>query len=370
MRILLLAMLFMLIGCTNDESQEVVEPKTDPTDKSEESGEVKKPNEEPTVNIDSDFKTVVEKLKVPWEFVYQNDTFYIPERKGTIVEVLNNETKTYSLDLEKEVYQFGEGGLLGLVLLPNFSEEKSALAYHTYREGDRTLNRIVKIKRKESSWEEVKPILEEIPGARFHNGGRMAIGPDDKLYVTVGDAQVPESAQDLNSLSGKILRMNIDGSIPGDNPFKDSYIYSFGHRNPQGIAWTGDGEVLYSTEHGSEAHDEVNLIRPGGNYGWPVIEGDEKKSGMMTPFIHSGLVTWAPSGITIVNDTLFIGCLGGEKLLGVDIKSKQVETVFEGIGRIRDVGLIRNNIYVITNNTDGRGAPRKGDDRLLKLSGK
>ncbi len=146
----------------------------------------------------------------------------------------------------------------------------------------------------ENVWREESLLLDNIPSGTYHHGGRLKIGSDGKLYVTTGDASAPDIAQDLDSLGGKILRMNLDGSIPNDNPYPNSYVYSYGHRNPQGITWSSDG-TLYSSEHGSRANDEVNLIEAGQNYGWPIIEGYEEQEGMVSPLFTSGDTnTWAP----------------------------------------------------------------------------
>jgi glucose/arabinose dehydrogenase len=174
-------------------------------------------------------------------------------------------------------------------------------------------------------------------------------------------------AQDLKNLAGKILRMELNGEIPVDNPFTDSYIYSYGHRNSQGLTWNDDGSQMYSADHGPIGYDEINFIQLGKNYGWPVIKGDEEKEGMEGPLIHSGSSTWAPSGIDYLEGKLYVAGLRGEKLLTFDIEAESIEVVIEDIGRIRDVLVHDGEIYIITNNRDGRGEPKPSDDRLLKL---
>jgi glucose/arabinose dehydrogenase len=173
-------------------------------------------------------------------------------------------------------------------------------------------------------------MLDGIPGDTNHNGGRIKVGPDGYLYVTTGERYKPELAQDKDSLGGKILRISLDGSIPQDNPWPDSPVYSWGHRNPQGLAWQPDTGVLYSSEHGQSSHDEINIIKPGANYGWPLIEGDETagKGGvsLRLPLLHSGNQTWAPSGMTFITQgpwsgELLVAGLAGEQLLWISTSS-------------------------------------------------
>lgn len=308
-------------------------------------------------------------LNIPWNIMKHNQTFYLSQRAGSIIKVdAENGSKTLQeVVVTKGVLHIGEGGLLGFILSPNFESNQEAYAYHTYEENGEVLNRIVVLRLHQNTWRETSVILEGIPGGRIHNGGRIKIGPDGKLYATAGDAGNPNNAQNVSSLAGKILRMELDGSIPNDNPIKNSYVYSYGHRNPQGLAWDHSGK-LYSSEHGQSAHDEINQIEPGKNYGWPVIEGDEKATNMVSPLFHTGEETWAPSGIEIKNGNIYVATLRGESIRVVDLAGTKVETVFEGAGRMRDIFIEGNALYSITNNRDGRGNPREGDDRLFKLT--
>lgn len=313
-------------------------------------------------------EVITEDLEIPWNIIKQDNIFYLSQRPGYIVKVDgDNGTKTVqNMEVTKKILHSGEGGLLGFILAPDFNTSQEAIAYHTYREGGTVLNRIIVLKLTGNTWTEKGVLLEGIPGGRIHNGGRIQIGPDGKLYATAGDAGNPENAQNLQTLAGKILRMELDGSIPGDNPFNNSYVYSYGHRNPQGLAWDQNGN-LYSSEHGQSAHDEINLVEPGKNYGWPNIEGDEQESGMVSPIFHSGDVTWAPSGMAIKDNKIYVSNLRGEQILVVDLAEKTVDTFFQSAGRMRDVLIEGNALYTITNNRDGRGTPREGDDKLLKL---
>ncbi|WP_258871613.1 PQQ-dependent sugar dehydrogenase, partial [Halobacillus trueperi] len=244
-----------------------------------------------------DLEVIADNLQVPWSIEKMKDTFYLTERSGHIVKIEDGEVERQSVELEEEVSTASEAGLLGFVLAPDFSESNLAYAYYTYEDGEEQFNRIVTLRLEDRVWREEDVLLDQIPSGTYHHGGRLKIGPDEKLYATAGDASDAEIAQDLDSLGGKILRMNVDGSIPDDNPFAGSYVYSFGHRNPQGMTWLSDG-TMYASEHGDNANDEVNLIEAGKNYGWPVIEGSEEQEGMVSPEFTSGdNSTWAPSGM-------------------------------------------------------------------------
>lgn len=317
------------------------------------------------------YEVLAEELRIPWVIAFDGDIIYISEREGSIVKVDGKKMTRQSVNLLKNVHGQGEGGFLGLLLAPDFGQSKTAYAYHTYEENGRVLNRVILLKQNGDQWDEVRALLEGIPGAANHDGGRMAIGPDNLLYITTGDAQQKELAQDRSSLAGKILRMTLEGKVPDGNPFPDSYVYSYGHRNPQGLAWNQEG-VMFNTEHGPSGdpggHDEINIIEAGGNYGWPSIYGEQQQKGMITPVYHTGEEAIAPSGMTIDdNNRLLIAALRGEALYRYDPATKAMDVVFEGEGRLRDVKMKDGSIYVITNNTDGRGTPSENDDRLLLL---
>src|SRR5699024_90805 len=150
-----------------------------------------------------------------------------------------------------------------------------------------------------NQWTEKKVLLDKIPSDTYHHGGRLKIGPDNKLYATTGDATNPDLSQDTSALNGKILRLNLDGSIPDDNPYQDSYVFTYGHRNAQGMVWDDEG-IMYASEHGDQANDEINRIEGKMNYGWPEIEGSDQQEGMESPLYTSGKgKTWAPAGIAL-----------------------------------------------------------------------
>ena len=305
-------------------------------------------------------------LEAPWSIQKSGDTFYISERAGSVAVHKNGKTERQETELKDELSDSAEAGLLGFLLDSDFEKNRKAFAYYTYEQNGKPVNRIVTLRQEGSIWKETGILLDGIPGGDFHHGGRIAIGPDGKLYAATGDARNPETAQDLMSLGGKILRMEQDGTVPEDNPFGDSYVYSYGHRNPQGLAWDEAGR-MFSTEHGESARDELNEIKPGENYGWPVIEGDEQKDGMQSPLIHSGEDTWAPSGLASHNGNLYFAALRGEALKRYKVKEEELEDAGNGKGRIRDVLIDGDSIYFISNNTDGRGNPQNEDDKLYQI---
>jgi len=228
---------------------------------------------------------------------------------------------------------------------------------------------------------EPQPIVQNIPAARFHAGCRLKFGPDHKLYITTGDATTGDIAQDLKSLGGKILRVNDDGTVPSDNPFPGSPVWSYGHRNPQGIDWEPKSGLLYETEHGPSGFDggyggdEVNIVEKGLNYGWPVIHHDQKHEGMLSPLIEY-TPPCAPASAAIWRGDLYFGCLRGKRLQRVRLdpnnrrKLLGQDELFEDLGRIREVVAGPDGaLYFSTSNRDGRGDAMENDDRIFKWSG-
>jgi glucose/arabinose dehydrogenase len=213
-------------------------------------------------------------------------------------------------------------------------------------------------------------VLEGIPAAGHHNGGRLAFGPDGMLYATAGDAGDTASAQDRDSLAGSILRMEPDGTVPRDNPFDGSPVYSYGHRNPQGLAWDSDG-TLYASEFGQDTWDELNVIEPGGDYGWPEVEGIADDDRFIDPVQQWEPADASPSGIAVTDDSIWIANLRGARLTEVplDDLGDSTEHLVEEHGRLRDVVVAPDDtLWVLTNNTDGRGDPGPGDDRILRFA--
>lgn len=308
-------------------------------------------------------------LYIPWTVNKNGNTFFLSQRDGSVIQIDGDFglVDVQNVEVSEDILHEGEGGFLGFTLAPDFETTKRAFAYHTYQKEGKTLNRIISLTLQNNSWKEEKILLDNIPGGEVNNGGRIQIGPDNRMYATTGDTGQGEKAQDLKSLSGKILRMELNGDIPKDNPIENSYIYSYGHRNPQGLAWDNKGN-LFSSEHGESGHDEINLIQAGQNYGWPVIEGDEEAAKMVKPIYHSGDETWAPSGMAFNNGQLYIASLAGKKIFTYDIESKKVEEFFGDAGRLRDVMIQDGELFTITNNHDHRGKPTEKDDRLIQMS--
>lgn len=314
------------------------------------------------------YDVLADNLEAPWSIEKHGNTFYLTERPGTIVKVENGKIDRQSVELKKGLSTVSEEGQMGFVLAPDFQESNLAYAYYTFEDSSGQFNRIVTLRLEDNIWKEESLLLDKIPGNSWHDGGRLKIGPDGKLYATAGDAYDRNLAQDTTSLGGKILRINRDGSIPNDNPFPNSYVYSYGHRNPQGITWSSDG-TLYAGEHGNDANDEINRIEAGRNYGWPTIEGHEEQEGMVSPQFTSGdKETWAPSGMDYYNEKLYVAALRGSAVLEFDLKTGAYREVITGLGRIRDVLVEDDSLYFISNNTDGRGAPEENDDKLYRIS--
>lgn len=335
-------------------------------------------------------ETIVRGLDSPWAIDFAPDgRIFISERSGRIRVVERGQLQPEPW-MTLDVATTGEAGLLGLALDPQFGQNRFVYAAYTYRTGIFTLrNRLVRMREESKTGKGVldKILIDDLPGASNHDGGRVKFGPDGKLYWTVGDAQTTRYAQDLKSLPGKILRVNSDGSVPADNPFPSSYVYSYGHRNPQGIAWQPGTGRLYSTEHGPSGfqgccRDEVNFIEAGKNYGWPESRGDESQPGTVPPVIHAGTSeTWAPAGATFVsqgpwaNSLLFTG-LRGQTLYRVQfdaadpLKAHTFERhFFRRFGRLRDiVEGPDKRIYLLTSNRDGRGSPGPDDDLLIRIT--
>ena len=328
-----------------------------------------------------EIEVVAEGLNVPWEMVIAEDgRLFFTERPGQIREIKNGKVvEEPLLSLPAPFVSEGEGGLLGLALDLDFQTNHYMYTYHSYEDNGIIRNRVLRLVVEENHARIDKVILDGIVGDTNHNGGRLKIGPDGMLYITAGDRYKPELAQNQTSMGGKIFRIHRDGSIPDDNPIEESPVYSYGHRNPQGLAWHPETGDLFSSEHGQSAHDEVNIIEAGKNYGWPIIQGEGTKEGMESPIAHSGSETWAPSGITFVSkgkwkNQLLVANLRGMQVLKFELDEsgkqvKKIESLFkEEYGRIRNITEAPDgSLYMMTNNRDGRGNPNEKDDRIIRL---
>lgn len=320
-------------------------------------------------------------LVVPWSMAFAPDgRLFVTERAGR-VHILDVANARSELALTVDgVFAQGEAGLLGLALDPRFAENRLVYLYYTAATGAGPVNRVVRYRETAGRLFEPVVLLDGIPGAPIHDGGRLRFGPDGLLYVTTGDAAVRSLAQDLGSYAGKILRINADGTTPRANAFA-SPIYSSGHRNPQGLDWHPATGGLWAVEHGESGNDEVNVIRNGANYGWPVIEGAQTMPGMETPVtVYSPAI--APSGASFYRGSLipqfagdlFVATLRGSHLLRLRVDpatasiTAQERLLEQRFGRIRDViAGPDGGLYFSTNNRDGRGAPTADDDRIARI---
>lgn len=328
-------------------------------------------------------EVIAENLNIPWAIdISDEGKLYFTERIGSI-RVIENGNLNFNpvITLKEPFISRGEGGLMGVVLDPSYLQNHYIYVMYSYLEDNKVYNKVVRLIENNNKAFIDKVILDKIPGGRIHNGGRLKIGPDKKLYITTGDAGIPNLAQDLTSLAGKILRVELDGSIPKDNPIINSSIYSLGHRNPQGLAWNSNN-ILYEAEHGQAAHDEINIIKAGINYGWPIVQGNEVSNNILSqkPLIQSGEETWAPSGITFISQgpwksRLLVANLRGSQLLSISLNEEgtmvtNVESIMKNeFGRLREVVEAKDgSIYITTNNRDGRGNPNVNDDKIIKLT--
>ena len=324
--------------------------------------------------VEVETSVIATNLEVPWGFAFlpNGDALFTERDSGRLLrmDAAGNMEVVQTLPTRG----YGEGGSLGLAVSPDYEEDGYVYAYYTT---DRD-NRVVRFR----LGEEPEPILTGIPFNTYHDGGRIAFGPDGMLYAATGDAGNPANSQDRNSLGGKILRLTPDGGVPDDNPFPNNPLYSYGHRNVEGLAWDEKGR-LYASEFGLNRYDEVNRITPGKNYGWPAVEGDGGESqGYVDPITTWSTDEASPSGAEILKDgaipqwegDLFVAALRGERLwrleLGADGNVTARHQLFRGeVGRIRNVIQAPDgSLWLTTSNLDGRGTPAAEDDRILRLA--
>ena len=318
---------------------------------------------------------IAQGLRIPWALDFLPDGALIfTERPGSVrlIDARGKLVADPVLTLG-DVAAIGEGGLLGIALHPRFSENNFVYLYYTARRGGEEIaNRVVRYRLENNRLVAPSVILDDIPAAANHDGGRIAFGPDGMFYITTGDAGVQANAQNTGSLAGKILRLRDDGTVPDDNPFAGSPVWSYGHRNPQGLAWDRSGR-LWATEHGPSAKDEINLIERGKNYGWPLGSGENVPAGTVAPIRQSGSATWAPSGAAIAGDTLYFVGLRGQELYALPLAEKdrkgELRSYFgKQFGRIRSVTVGPDGyFYLLTNNRDGRGILQSEDDQIIRV---
>ncbi|HEV7890539.1 MAG TPA: PQQ-dependent sugar dehydrogenase [Pyrinomonadaceae bacterium] len=336
-------------------------------------------------------ETVIGNLEVPWSIVFAPDgRMFFTERPGRVRVFEGGKLRPEPVAVIPDVEPTGESGLMGLTLHPQFAQNHLLYLAYAYKSGGEQLVRVLRFREANAALADRKVIIENVPAAQFHAGTRMRFGPDGKLYVTTGDATTREIAQQLNSLGGKVLRLNDDGTVPPDNPFVGQAgarpeIWTYGHRNGQGLDFQPGTNLLFETEHGPSGFDgpgggdEVNIIERGKNYGWPVVHHRDARAGMESPLLEYTPACAPASGafyrgnaLKQFNGNFFFGCLRGEGLQRVVLDGRRVvsqERLFEHrLGRIRDVTEGPDGaLYFSTSNRDGRGSPARDDDRIMRL---
>ena len=330
-------------------------------------------------------------LVIPWELVFlSEERALVTERPGRIRLIENGRLRSEPyLDLTDQVAHRGEGGLMGLAAHPDYPDTPYLYVMYTYYAAEGLANGVARIRDRGDYGSLDGFILEDIPGGGIHDGGRIHFGPDGYLYISTGEVGDPELAQDRGSLAGKFLRIAPDGAVPDDNPFPGSPVYTLGHRNPQGFAWHPVTGEIFASEHGPSGefglrgHDNINVLRPGGNYGWPLVLGDADVEGFVDPVVMWEPAT-PPGGIAFHGDYLYVATLRSEALLRIRFarsgpadpgwRAEEIIRLFATDGYSGTYGRLRQVVagpdgalYVLTSNRDGRGRPRPGDDRILRI---
>jgi glucose/arabinose dehydrogenase len=308
-------------------------------------------------------ETVATGLTTPWGLAFLPDGSALVSQRdnGRIMQVRPGGGTPREVYRVPGVVHQGEGGLLGLAVAKDFASTSLVYAYYTSNADNRiarfTLNNPAP-----------QVIFTGIDKAANHNGGRIAFGPDGMLYAGTGDAGTGSAAQDPNDTNGKILRLTPDGKPAPGNPFPGSPVWSLGHRNVQGLAWDGNG-TMYGIEFGQNTWDEVNVIQPGKNYGWPVVEGKGGNSKYTNPIVQWHTDEASPSGAAIAGRTLYVAALKGQRLWTVPLDGGATKAELSGrYGRLRTVAIAPDGaLWLTTSNTDGRGSPKDGDDRILRF---
>lgn len=319
-------------------------------------------------------------LEVPWSLAFAPDgRIFVTERPGRVRVIANGRLVPTPLHTFTNVTARSEVGLMGLALHPDFAKNRLLYVSYGTTRGNVIVVDVVRFRETGSALVEPQTILSNLPAAQYHAGCRLKFGPDGKLYVTTGDATEKEIAQNLQNLGGKTLRVNDDGSIPPDNPWPGSPVFSYGHRNAQGMDWDPKTGLQWQTEHGPSGFDggrggdEVNVVERGKNYGWPVIHHIETRAGMESP-VAEYTPACAPASGAFWRGDFYFGCLRGERLQKLVLDpsrrkvARQQEFFKEMYGRIREVAAGPDGaLYFTTSNLDGRGSARDGDDKILKI---
>lgn len=313
-------------------------------------------------------RTLAGNLRIPWgvAFLPSGDAL-VSERGSALVFRVRRTGGRKRVGRVNNVRARGEGGLLGLAVSPTFSQDRWVYAYISTASD----NRVVRMRYVEGELRDQQPVLAGIPTGSNHNGGRLAFAPGGLLYVSTGDAGDSSRSQRLSSKGGKILRMTPEGDVPADNPF-GNYAWSLGHRNVQGLAFDRSGQ-LWATEFGQDTRDELNRIVRAGNYGWPAVEGGDGPGGFRDPFvIWEPTSSCSPSGVAITKGHAYVGALAGRALMRVDLFGDDKRTkrrfLHDRFGRIRTVALAPDgSLWITTSNRDGRGDPREGEDRVVRI---
>ncbi len=333
-------------------------------------------------------ETWITGLEIPWSLVFLPDgRALVSERPGRIR--LRSGGRLEARPVASPVVATGgEGGLMGLALHPDYPRTPYLYAMHTHEDAQGRSNRVVRFVFDGSQARFERVILGGIPGARNHNGGRIAFGPDSMLFIGTGEIFQAARAQDLSDLGGKILRVTAEGAVPADNPFPDSPVFSLGHRNVQGLAWHPRTGALFASEHGPSgefglhAYDEINVVRRGLNFGWPMAVGAAAAPAYADPIAAWPDLATPPGGVAFWRGDLFVATLRSRALLRIVLENGQagyraraIERWFvdargdSRFGRLRDaVAGPDGALYVLTSNRDGRGSPQSGDDRILRLT--
>lgn len=328
----------------------------------------------PTIQQNEAVEILATGLQRPWAIAFAQDRIFVTEKQGDIRVIESGVLLDEPLGSLRVAKVFG-GGLLGITTHPDFANNHFLYVYYTYSENDTLWNKVLRITESNNKIVDAVTIIDKIPGSQFYNGGVLKFGPDGKLYVATGlSSEFSHNAQDLSSLEGKILRLNDDGTIPADNPFDDSPVFSVGHRDPQGMAWDKSSN-LYVTEFGPTKNDEINLVKPGQNFGWPEQEcgGQDFVNPVMCydPSIEPGGIVFYTGDKLEYQDSLIMATLRGANLYKLDINEDGLlsqKSIMSGLGRIRDVSQGPDGyLYIITSNTDGKGFPDKTDDKLVRI---